>query len=136
MPACVFTSLLFVWQKHYIMVCHGPTLPAVFTLVTAVVGVVSIYQAHPWLWGWGGRAEAEKATLNRVQTKFLGEETVSNQRNLTHDGRLRGVNSRALEGRARGSSSQDPESFWNHRQLQLQKVQPRFIPCPWNYGKW
>ena len=73
------------------------TFPAVCTVVTAVVGVLSIYQTHHWLWVGGGRVKVGKATLNRVHTKITGEETMSNQKTLTRDVRLSGVNSRALE---------------------------------------
>ena len=62
----------------------------------------------------GRESQVGKATLNRIQTEIMGEETMSNQKKLSHDVRLTGVNSRALEGRAPDSSLQGPESFWNH----------------------
>lgn len=49
--------------------------------------------------------------INHVQTKIMGEETMSKQKKLMHDVELSGVNSRALEGRATNASSQGPESF-------------------------
>lgn len=63
---------------------------------------------------WGGRVKVGKAVLNHVQTKILGEETMSEQKQLTHAVGPRGVPRRPPERRATNSSFQGPESFWSH----------------------
>lgn len=84
----------------------------------------------------GGEGEAGKTTLKRIQTEIMGEETMSNQKKLTHDVRLTSVNSRALDGRAPHPSSQGPESFWNHCTGPVSKrSSPVFTAPSWNYAK-
>lgn len=112
------------------------TFPAVCTVDTAVVGSVRIYQTHSWLWGWRGRVKVGKATLNRIQTEIMGEETMSNQKKLTHDVRLTGVNSRALEGKGSTLLFTRPriilESLYSSSLLE---IQPYFTAPSWNYAK-
>ena len=113
---------------------HFPS--QLFALLTLLWWELLAFTKHtPDCGGWGG--EVGKATLKRIQTEIMGEETMSNQKKLTRDVRLTGVNSRALEGGARHPSSQGPESSWTHCMgpLTLQEIQPCFTAPSWNYTK-
>lgn len=79
-----------------------------------MVGVVSIYKTHHQTVRQGGGVKVGKTILNHVQTKILREETMSEQKKLTHAVGPRGVPRRPLAERATNSSPQGPESFWNH----------------------
>lgn len=77
---------------------HCTYLPSsVCTLVTAMVGVVSIHHTHtPLIMGVRRRLKVGKAMLSQVQTKTV-EETMSKQKKLMHNVGPSSVNSRALE---------------------------------------
>lgn len=59
--AICMAEILYNGAHIYIYICKMAfTFPAVCTVDTAVVGIVSIYQTHSWLWGWGGRVRLER----------------------------------------------------------------------------
>lgn len=106
-----FTSVISEWWKYCII---GYLPNPVFTVIMAVVGVVSIYKTHHQTVRRGGGVKVGKTILNHVQTKILREETMSEQKKLTRAVGPRGVPRRPLAERATNSSPQGPESFWNH----------------------
>ena len=123
---CVCVCVCIKW--------HFPS--QLFVLLTLLWWELLAFTKHtPDCGGWGG--EVGKATLKRIQTEIMGEETMSNQKKLTRDVRLTGVNSRALEGGARHPSSQGPESSWTHctGPVSKKEIQPCFTAPSWNYTK-